>query len=182
VQRLQQYFREEEVTEILKIRTSSRSEEDFISWHLEKLGIFTVKSAYRLGLNKQMQQRDRGAPSTQQDGRRLIWKKVWKCPVPPKVKLLAWKICCNALATQMNMYRRQMVTVSTCRICGCEDEDTFHAFLRCPHALQLWLAMKEIWPLPNDDKLGSAAKKPKAAVEVTLLQWSAVAAELAYRI
>jgi hypothetical protein len=72
VQRLQQYFREEEVTEILKIRTSSQSEEDFISWHPEKLGIFTVKSAYRLGLNKQMQQRDRGASSRQQDGRRLI--------------------------------------------------------------------------------------------------------------
>jgi hypothetical protein len=134
VQRLQQYFMEEEVTEILKIRTSSRGEDDFISWHPEKLGIFTVKLAYRLGLNKQMQQRDRGASSNQPDGRRSVWKKVWKCPVPPKVKLLAWKICCNALATPVNMKRRHMTTVSTCRICGCEDEDTFHAFLRCPHA------------------------------------------------
>jgi hypothetical protein len=144
---------EEDVTEILKIRTSSRNEEDFISWYPEKLGIFTVKSAYRLGLNTKMQQQDRGASSAVPDGRRLAWRMVWRCSVPPKVKLLTWKICCNALATQVNMTRRRMATQSTCWVCGMEDEDTFHVFMRCPHARELWLAMKEIWPMPGDEKL-----------------------------
>jgi hypothetical protein len=29
-----------------------------------------------------------------------------------------------------------------------EREDTFHVFCRCPMAMDLWGAMKEVWPLP----------------------------------
>jgi hypothetical protein len=69
-QRLGQFFHEDDVVEILKIKASSRNEEDFIAWYPEKLGIFTVKSAYRLGLSKQMLQQDRGASSARPDGAR----------------------------------------------------------------------------------------------------------------
>jgi hypothetical protein len=151
--RLGQFFHEDDVVEILKIKASSRNEGDFIAWYPEKLGIFTVKSAYRLGLSKQMQQQDRGASSARPDGARPVWRTIWKCPVPPKVKMLAWKIFSNALATQQSMLRRLMITNGTCMICGIEEEDTFHVFMRCPHARQLWLAMKEVWPLPEDSKL-----------------------------
>jgi hypothetical protein len=34
-----------------------------------------------------------------------------------------------------------------------EEEETFHIFLRCPHARQLWQPMAEDWPLPGDDLL-----------------------------
>jgi hypothetical protein len=152
-QRLGQFFHEDDVVEILKIKASSRSEGDFIAWYPEKLGIFTVKSAYRLGLSKQLQQQDRGASSARPDGARPAWRTIWKCPVPPKVKILVWKICSNAIATQQSMLRRHMTTHGTCTICGMEEEDTFHVFMRCPHARQLWLAMKEVWPLPEDSKL-----------------------------
>jgi hypothetical protein len=40
-----------------------------------------------------------------------------------------------------------------------EDEDSFHAFMRCPHARQLWLAMAEIWPLPRDELLVHTGKE-----------------------
>lgn len=36
---------------ILKLRTSSRDEEDFIAWHPDKLGNFSVRTAYRLAEN-----------------------------------------------------------------------------------------------------------------------------------
>jgi acyl carrier protein phosphodiesterase len=48
MQWLNQYFQQEDIAEILKIHASRRSEEDFVSWYPEKLGIFTVKSAYQL--------------------------------------------------------------------------------------------------------------------------------------
>jgi hypothetical protein len=69
----------------------------------------------------------------------------------PKVKILTWKICRNALATQINMARRDMATSNLCQICRQEAEDTFHVFMRCPYARSLWLAMKEVWDLLNDD-------------------------------
>lgn len=56
--RVQQYFSEEDTVVILKIQTSRRNEVDFVAWHPEERGIFTVRSAYHLVLNKQMQTQD----------------------------------------------------------------------------------------------------------------------------
>jgi hypothetical protein len=39
-------------------------------------------------------------------------------------------------------------SVSTCSICGMEDENTFHALVLCPKALALRMAMRNIWVLP----------------------------------
>jgi hypothetical protein len=86
LQRLEQYFTEENITEILKIQPSQRNDDDFVAWFPEKRGNFTVKSAYRLGLNCLMQDPDRGATSCMPDGERPAWKLIWDCPVPPKVK------------------------------------------------------------------------------------------------
>jgi hypothetical protein len=55
--------------------------------------------------------------------------------------------------SQVNMARRGMAATRTCPICGLEDEDSFHVFMRCPHALHLWRAMEEVWPMPRDELL-----------------------------
>jgi hypothetical protein len=117
-----------------------------------------VMSAYRLGPNLLMQQ-DCSATSSKPDGEMPCWKLISDCPAPPKVKLLARKICCNALATQSNMQHRGMATTSLCQSCGLEPEDTFHIFTRCPHARSLWLAMKEVWELPADVIIKNAGKE-----------------------
>jgi hypothetical protein len=44
------YLFPHDAKEVLKIRPTSRVEEDFIAWHYEKSGIFTVSSAYKLAL------------------------------------------------------------------------------------------------------------------------------------
>jgi hypothetical protein len=111
--------------------SSTRHEEDFPAWFPHKRGMFTVKSAYRLALNRVMMQQDRGATSVRPDGEQPSWKLIWQCLVPPKVRTLGWKICRNALATQLNLRRRGMVACGLCRVCGQEDEDTFHVFMRC---------------------------------------------------
>lgn len=139
--------------DILQIKPSRCNEEDFIAWHPETWGMFSVKSAYRLALHNSMQAQDRGATSVRLDGARPSWKVTWKCPVPPKIRVLAWKICRNAISTQLNLARRAMATTSLCPICGQEAEDTYHVFCRCPHARQLWIAMMEVWDLPSDELL-----------------------------
>jgi hypothetical protein len=153
VPRLQLYFLPEDVSLILKIKPSRRNDEDFLAWEPEKRGSFSVRSAYRVALENQMLQQGLEATSTRPDGRRPDWKLIWQCPVPPKVKHLGWKIAKNALATQQNKRRRGMETPATCLICGQEVEDTFHIFIRCQHARNLWLAMREVWNLPADNLL-----------------------------
>jgi hypothetical protein len=115
--------------------------------------LFTVKSAYDLAINLKWQGQSWGASSNSPSGDRQCWKVIWSSSVPPKVKLTVWKIYRNALATQSNMQRRGMATSNICTICGCEEEDTFHVFMRCTHARSLWLAKREIWELPTHDTI-----------------------------
>jgi hypothetical protein len=131
-----------------------------LAWSLEKQGIFTVRSAYRLAFQEQMHERGLEATSIRPHGERPIWRLIWKCPVPPRVQNLAWKIGSNSLATQANKNRRGIRTPATCLICGQENEDTYHVFIRCPHARHLWQAMREVWDLP-----------PNSAINNTGTEW-----------
>jgi hypothetical protein len=150
---LDRWFLPIDIQEILKIQTSTRNESDFIAWHHEKSGAFSVRSAYRLGREEQLRSEGRQATSAQPLGTSGDWKLIWQCPVPPKVRIFAWKLARNALATQVSMARRGMETLPTCTICGTEDETTFHAMFLCPHARALWEAMGQVWDLPKDELL-----------------------------
>ena len=51
VEVLRRFFHHFDVEEILKIRLHTREVEDVIACHYERPGLFTVKSAYRLGVS-----------------------------------------------------------------------------------------------------------------------------------
>ena len=115
--KLRRLFLSVDVDEILKIKPSQRNEQDLFAWNPEKNGLFTVKSAYHLALNRKVLA-NKGASSGRPDGARPDWKLIWSCPVPPKVRVFAWKLASNGLATQTNKQRREMEITSTCPICG----------------------------------------------------------------
>ena len=48
---LEQYFYQHDVEVIKTVKISWRPSEDFVAWHFEKSGCFTVRSAYKLGVN-----------------------------------------------------------------------------------------------------------------------------------
>lgn len=100
-----------------------------------------------------LQRPSRGATSRAPDGRRAIWKALWGCPAPHKVRVFAWKIATNSLPTLENKCKRKLEVTDTCILCGMEREDTVHALCRCPAAKALWQAMQEDWKLPDLDKL-----------------------------
>jgi ribonuclease HI len=152
-QLVRRWFEAIDVHEILKIQTSRRNDPDFIAWNPDKTGVFTVRSAYRLAFEEQLRAEGRQATSSEPLGASPDWKCIWQCPVPHKVRIFAWKLAQNALATQSNMARRGMETPATCLICGVEEETTYHAMIKCPHARGLWDVMKEVWALPPDELL-----------------------------
>ena len=47
---LRHFFYHFDVEEILKIQIQQKAAEDMIAWHYEKTGLFSVRSAYRLGV------------------------------------------------------------------------------------------------------------------------------------
>jgi hypothetical protein len=134
---------------ILLIKLSDMRLEDFLAWQHENNGLFTIQSAYRLGL-RLTQQRSQGATSSNAPfGYKPIWKLLWKCKIPPKVRIFAWKALSGGLATEANKRRRHIPVSGVCRICGHEQEDVFHVLLKCPHATGLWAAMREVWSIPE---------------------------------
>jgi hypothetical protein len=114
---------------IMKIKTSPRREADFIAWQHEKNGVFTVRSAYKLGLSLMLQENGYVASSNAPVNNKEIWKTIWKCQVPEIVRIFGWRAAQNSLATEMNKHRRNMPVTGICSICGLEQEDTTHVFL-----------------------------------------------------
>ena len=145
---LQQYFNPVDVEQIVKIRTSPRLEEDVLAWEPERNGIFTVRSAYRLALDERLRPSSVAA-SRAPDGRRAVWAFLWRCPAPPKVRVFAWRVATNCLATWTNKHARSLEVSNLCPVCATEPEDTFHALCRCPHAVALWQAMARQWNIPD---------------------------------
>jgi hypothetical protein len=82
-------------------------------------------------------------------GDKRIWKKIWKCNIPEKVRIFAWKALSNALATEMNKKRRHFPLTGLCQVCGNGQEDSRHALIGCPHATALWSAMGQVWLIPE---------------------------------
>jgi ribonuclease HI len=82
-----------------------------------------------------------GWPSRHLDG-------IMGVPCPQKVRIFAWKLATNGLATWDNKYKRNLEISYVCILCGVEREDNFHAFCRCPLAITLWRAM-DVWQLPD---------------------------------
>lgn len=90
---------------ILQMLISSRDEEDFIAWHSDKFGRFSVRSAYKLAQSlEQMEERASSSAASTTIPCNLIWK----CNIPQKVKIFAWKAATNCLATMENKKKRKM--------------------------------------------------------------------------
>ena len=106
---LERFFHRNDIDEILKIKLPW--------WHYEKTGCFSVRSAYRLGMDwKEIGTTTSSSSNT--NGERMVWKKLWALQLHPKVKVFAWKLAHNGLATQSNKVPRRMTEQSTCLIYG----------------------------------------------------------------
>ena len=51
VQILNRYFYKHDIDEILKIKIPRTADSDFMGWHYDKSGCFSVRSAYKLGVD-----------------------------------------------------------------------------------------------------------------------------------
>jgi hypothetical protein len=113
--------------------------EDFLAWHYDSKGLFSVKSAYKLYVQK------RDGPqqsSSNEDAEISYWEFFWKLSCPPKIKQLLWIFAHNSLPLKMNIKRRGMDCETKCLCCNRLDEDGAHLFLRCKEVKHIWKELK----------------------------------------
>jgi hypothetical protein len=123
-----------------------------VAWHYENSGYFSVRSAYRLGMQIE---HDLGSSSSSAapDGDRVVWKQLWKLPIPPKVRVFAWRLALEGLATNEKRKYRHVARSARCEICDFHNEDCLHALLLCPHAAALHHALGKVWNLPKWEEI-----------------------------
>jgi hypothetical protein len=83
-----------DVETILSIKLPARACDDFVAWSGEAgeaSGMFSVRSAYRLGMQPTLERLNKGQSSSELHGDRSIWNLVWKADVPQKLWVFAWK-------------------------------------------------------------------------------------------
>jgi hypothetical protein len=54
------------------------------------------------------------------------------------------------LVTKKNKFRRNLETDSTCSLCGCGEESSFHATVACTKSKALRQEMRKCWDIPAE--------------------------------
>lgn len=84
---------------VLKIPIFEESD-DFIAWHYDSKGSFSVKSAYKVHLYSSLRN-ERAECSGDNLWREEIWMKIWQLACPPKVHHFLWRFCKNSHPMRM---------------------------------------------------------------------------------
>lgn len=98
-QLVEQLFQPQEVPLILQTPIYQQVNRDKLVWSLEKNGIFSVKSAYRLAYLIRKENNSETESNRTRDENGRMWKQVWKMPVMPKLKHFLLRVIHNWLAT-----------------------------------------------------------------------------------
>jgi hypothetical protein len=73
----------------------------------------------------------------------FVYKKLWKCAAPSKVRAFAWQLLQDRIQTKENLYKRRMLQLDqqTCVMCNRCIESASHLFLHCDYAAKVWYAL-----------------------------------------
>lgn len=103
-----------DISRILQIPVSLFHTRDRLIWHYEKHGIYTVKSAYRLGFNMFEIESTRYVV----DG---PWLKLWNSTLPPELKILFGTVFV-ALPSRCRLAERGCMVLTSCVRCGGQED------------------------------------------------------------
>jgi hypothetical protein len=128
-------FIKEEAEVILNIPLSPCLPKDRLIWKGTKNGVFTVRSAYHMEVERQsMENGDCSSPGEDE----VIWKECWNLNIPNAAKTFLWRAGHNLLPTKMSLLKRRVVKDSSCPICLREPETVEHALWECLAAADVW--------------------------------------------
>ncbi len=124
---LKEYFNEDSITAICRIHLPLQPAPDKLCWIADPKGVFSVKSVYKSNHSHTW--------SCNPDP---CWKDLWKCKLHERLKTLIWRIGCNALPTNLNLFSRLSKGSPYCPLCGVEMESIPHLFFKCQVTRVFW--------------------------------------------
>ncbi|KAJ1699592.1 hypothetical protein LUZ63_008104 [Rhynchospora breviuscula] len=93
------------------------TDRDSFRWNLNSNGIFSVNSFYRF--QKEFPKH-----------KSLLFQ-LWKLNIPPRMKIFAWQLSLNKIATLDNLKKRGWQLPSFCTLCASDEETADHMFNSC---------------------------------------------------
>ncbi|KAF5468558.1 hypothetical protein F2P56_012701 [Juglans regia] len=128
-------FSHEEATVILQIPLSRLGTCDKQIWGFTKDGVFTVRSAYHLGMDRKRRLQGDVSKAKKSDA---VWKQLWGLEVPVVVKMFIWKALNNILPTKSNLFKKKIGDCPLCAICGLSEELVIHILWSCLSTADVW--------------------------------------------
>jgi hypothetical protein len=132
---------------ILKTPLPPRPVRDSLLWNHTSTGQLTVKSVYSFLWGEQ-EVLPNNPSSSSRCGIRQFWKWLWSISVPNKLKTFMWRACNNILPTLTNLWKKGIVSATTCYLCGEEAETVSHVLWSCPFAVSIWQSLPLFSALP----------------------------------
>lgn len=160
-------FWEEDAAAILALPISE-GEEDWLAWHYDNAGKFSVKSAYKLAVQTRDQRAGANASSSgtrANQAQPFEWQRIWQQQLPNKVNMFVWRFAHNSLPVRRNLKRRGVKTETICPLCARFDEDCGHLFFKCKQATECWRVL-------NLDQLRTKLMLCQSGREVLQMIWS----------
>ncbi|KAL8492154.1 hypothetical protein ACS0TY_023692 [Phlomoides rotata] len=102
---------------------------DSLIWHYNRLGTYSVKSAYELALR---------IISDLSNDATTDWKLVWQVDAPPKIKQCVWRVVSGSLPTTNELVRRHFHIDAVCAMCSSKEESDWHVFFGCQYVRECW--------------------------------------------
>ncbi|KAE8732108.1 hypothetical protein F3Y22_tig00002237pilonHSYRG00293 [Hibiscus syriacus] len=99
---------------------------DRCSWFHGKNGEFSVKSAYNLITKELWNHTD------------VKWIKLWRLPIPERIKHFLWISYRDRLLTNVNRCERNLTDDPLCQICVSVNETLLHVLRDCKQTASLW--------------------------------------------
>ncbi|XP_062088870.1 uncharacterized protein LOC133795435 [Humulus lupulus] len=132
-------------------------ESDRWSWRFDKMGMYSVKSAYsQIQLSKNI------SSTSDNSG---FWHKLWHLKVSPKVRSFLWQASRDILPTKVNLSTKHVPLNPLCPLCNLIYELTMHVLVTCSFSSVCW---DNIGFRFDSRRLGSFAE----FIESTFEEWS----------
>lgn len=117
--KLQEVFTQVDIDVIINISLCNRRQPDFWAWHHDKMGVFTVRSAYRMLITRRVLL-ENAARSNRRDEEKE-WSSLCQVKVPSKFRVFLWRLTRHSLPSVDVLHHRNMADHSRCALCGASD-------------------------------------------------------------
>ena len=97
-----------DIQRILNIPLAVGMMDDFVSWHLTRTGVFSVRSCYHAEWDHQHGEKLRRTGSYGTSSTLPVWKNIWSLKVPAKIKIHAWRCLLGAIPCNGVLANRHM--------------------------------------------------------------------------